>query len=220
MLFYLILDTLLPYFKSMRRVNIYLLIGLSCYLFNLTSCQSKEEKAKEALSSLPETWITDSGQKVDPENLDEQYLINLIVSEINVLRSGLKLSALTPNAVLRAAAVHQNNYQANRGRLGHHQDDYTMETAKDRVKNLGGDMRYIEENIQYFTFNTIFTEGGDAVKSATLTYLDVANKMIESWINSYGAKKHLRNPRLKYVGTAIKWHPEKKALFVTQVYGG
>ncbi len=100
-----------------------------------------------------------------------------LLTQINTLREGKKLSRLKFDPVLEKAAVFHSNYMSKNRILRHDEKDPKNPTPKARVINAGGnDMEYVGENIIQSSPQN-FPLGKDQVSK-------LAKELFESWKKS------------------------------------
>jgi len=86
------------------------------------------------------------------------------------------------------------------------------------VVHFGGRYGRVGENVQYY--GLLNSRIGNEVFIRPTQYATVVEGIIQNWVESPGHYRNLMDPDYTYVGTAIGWHEDLSAIFVTQVYGG
>ena len=155
---------------------------------------------------------------VDPQNLDHEVLTFYILDGINQLRRRQGYRQLLPRRNLRDAADLQNQHCISLGALSHSQPSPQFQSVRERVVHFGGRFDRVGENVQYY--GLLNSRIGDEVFIRPTSYRTVVDGIIDNWVESPGHYRNLMDPDYTFVGTAIGWHDDLSAIFVTQVYGG
>lgn len=159
----------------------------------------------------------EANQKIDINNFDSEFLKDLLVQHINVLRKRKKLTLLKNDPLLEKAAIDQNEYVKRKGALTHNQTKAEKHSVGDRVEYYEGNYSVVGENIQYNGFS-ILTRGS---KKTVIypTYAEAAKEMAQNWVDSKNHYKNLIHKEFSRAGTAIVYDAKRKGIYATQVYG-
>jgi len=198
---------------------------LSCFLsiFIAIACTNqfkhKEPVAKPVVS--PEPKVPASGNNansiINPDNFDEELLAKLLLEGINQLRASKKAGPLSPDPLLAKAALDQNKFITQRGKLSHEQGAKSpKQTVSDRVAYYGGHYDMVGENLQLWGFMVI-TQGRKSTTEYT-TYKEAAEGLVKNWVSSKPHYENLVRKEFKLVGTAIGFNQNDNGLYATQVY--
>ncbi len=191
------------------------------YGFEVFSVFNKNFLSKRHITT-PARADNTSSTKIDPDNLDQEMLAELIRQKVNAFRKTKKLAPLANDPILSKAAIDQCDYVTQKGSLSHEQTPGPKHTVLDRIKYYEGAYYLVGENLIYHGFKHRVTDTGNRQFETIIypTYDEAADQIVKGWIKS---KPHLANlvePNYKYVGTHVEYSAKKGGLFSAQVFAG
>ncbi len=163
--------------------------------------------------------VNSTNQRIDIHNFDAHLLAQLVHDGVNEVRQGKGASSLREDSILLAAATDQNIYQLKHDVLSHYQENPNKKTVKERVDTFGGTYSTVGENVQYQ--GMMVRQWSDGRKEImTDSYNNMADTIVQNWVNSPGHYRNMINQDFTRSGTAIGWNPENNSIFATQVFAG
>jgi len=183
------------------------------------SFEKKNENQNSEKKSNLNSNIIIINKKLDPNQVDEDLLEDLIYTEVNKIRSGNGLQPLEKDKVLLFAASNQNLFQLRNNQLSHIQKKKGFETVRDRVNYYGGKgYTMLGENLIYEGF-LVKTSKNKIQEVITPTYQALSETIVRNWMNSEGHRENILNPNFTLVGTAVHFRSSNHAIYATQVFG-
>lgn len=152
-----------------------------------------------------------SDQYFNPDQADYAKLTGLFYELLNKHRKELKLSEITNDPILSAAALDQSAYQLKTGILSHTQKEPAKATPFDRVIYHNGNYEGVGENC---LFNHIYKN----TNNDKWTYNELAFALFEQWKNSPGHYANMIKPDYSLGGMGFVIDPKTKRLYATQVF--
>jgi uncharacterized protein YkwD len=183
-----------------------------CCILLAFSIGSKTGLAQEALP--PDSYSRLVGHTIDPENINTQVLNQAILRETNKIRRSFDLDTLLPDGHLDSAASIHAHYLSTNKKLVHvNSQNNSLKTPGKRISSTGVEMSAVAENLARMSIYRLgkngrffVDENGDAIDEngnplTTLTYLEMAEKLSQGWLNSEGHRENLLGP-YTHVGLA------------------
>lgn len=193
-----------------------------------TSSSSSEPKKEETVKTVVTDPETAESKVVErAELLSGTIMLNSInygwinerlLEKVNAERRILGLPEFTFDSGLGRAARMHNNHMVATGILDHTQTGTKTPQMRDRLKLSNSKLRTAGENIQFEGFTIRTTNGIESIIPPT--YEELAEQLWQNWKTSPPHYENISNPEYTYIGTALKWSDDKKAIFATQLYGG
>lgn len=185
---------------------------IACTYPNNETTTGSKNTNEESVSSDTKT----GSSIINPNNFDVALLSDLLLAELNKLRTGKKLAPLGSDNTLTKAAQDQNNYITGIGKLSHNQPTPKKETVGKRVDFYGGDFDMVGENVQLWGFMVVTS--GKKTDIEYTTYAEAAKGLLDNWVSSKSHYENLVRKEFRLVGTAIQFNKNKTGLYATQVY--
>ena len=151
-------------------------------------------------------------QVVNPSQLDVEKLNDLILKEVNSLRSRKRLDTVLLDNELKAAADDHAQYMSTNQIMTHDQKLRVKRTPYDRVKFYKGSHNEVGENIQVYDLEYALKKS-----KGRLTYERLAKNMVKVWIKSKPHYANLISPGFKTMGHAFQLNDGK--LYCCLVFG-
>lgn len=150
--------------------------------------------------------------RIDPKAFDYDLLNDLVMQEINSLRTRKRLDSLTPDAILIEAADDQAKYMGENSVLTHNQKSRAKHTPYDRVVYYGGTHNVVGENVQMQPIAKLLDDS-----NGKLTYQKLAREIVDTWKGSKEHYENIINPEFTNVGYAF--YIQDGNLYCAQVFG-
>lgn len=159
---------------------------------------------------------------IDFENHDVELINAAIFHLTNKERKKKKRTELAFSAELSKAAQFHSEQMRDKKFFSHkNTKDKEFYSMDDRIKYFGGNFSRWGENISK-RLAIIYRKQ----TYTPLTYLELAENIVRSWMNSQGHRKTMLNPDYKYLGcgVALPVNPNKRKKYIyayaTQNFGG
>lgn len=179
---------------------------------------------------------------IDPDNVDYKFLYKEVLISLNKSRSENGKTNFSFSKSLNGAAI-LHTKQMNKYSFFSHENKKNSEfkTLLDRVLYLDGNYPFLAENIADIVLlniednksMSIKQENGKVVytlKDGTPinyhSYKSLANKIVQTWMNSPGHRKNILNPDLSETGLGAVVHSGGEGIrkhyyvLITQTLGG
>jgi len=152
-------------------------------------------------------------------NFDEKLLTQKIYLKLNEVRDSLGLSPFVKDSILTAAAHNQALYLKKVDNLVHNQDNPAMATVEQRVESFKGTHEKVAENVDVIYVDRPFTIYKEKEPVKINTYEGAAMAFVRSSLNTSGNSVNLTNREFSATGIGIGIIPEKKCIYIAQVFG-
>ena len=142
--------------------------------------------------------------EIDMDDFDASLMENLIFERINEYRLDNGLDVMIRESVLDIAAKQSSESNAKLGRVD------SKEDVGAKVKKEGG------------TTKISFLSEYEGVKKGKVvfTYAEVADEFFAGMTKSKRDKEMLMTASFYYTGVGVTYEPDKKKVYLTQIYGG
>lgn len=153
---------------------------------------------------------------IDPRNIDLELLNKTIFSETNQIRRSFELDSLLPDDLLDSAASIHTRYLTTTSKLVHiNSKTRELRTPGSRIASTGAEMSAVAENLARMSIFRLGKNGrffvndkGEPVDEngeplVTFTYLELAQKLSQGWLNSDGHRENLLGP-YTHLGVAAR----------------
>ena len=164
--------------------------------------------------------LSSLGQSLPTElnSIDRELLNSFIQSEVNKLRTEVKLDPVENDSSLRRACLIHSEYMSNTKKIDHYEKKKDVETPKNRVEKFGGLYSIIGENIQSIQPSTTIKLKGEKKPTTITDYERLAKCLVENWRNSEPHYRNIISP--DYHVTYCDFYVDKKGyLYATQLFG-
>lgn len=156
---------------------------------------------------------------IDFNNFDEKLLTQKIYLKLNEVRDSLGLSPFVKDSVLTAAANNQAKYLKKVDNLVHNQDNPNMASVEQRVESFKGTHEKVAENVDLIYTDRPFTVYKEKAPIKINTYESAALAFVRSSLNTSSNSINLVNREFSATGIGIGIIPEKKCIYIAQVFG-
>lgn len=168
------------------------------------------------------TFLSMSGQQEnDPisiHSFNEKYLEHLVKIKIDEVRTQHGLKPLYNDSILFVAAKFHAGYLFEKGELSHTEpENKKMETPQKRAEAFGAVNYLVGENV-IFTLVNIPMRNKKNKTYINRTYLETANDMVTSWVNSPGHYKNIITADYNATGLAVWKDPKTGRIYGVQKF--
>ena len=168
------------------------------------------------------TVFAQSNKLISIKNFDYNYLNQQIHKKINSIRSNSNIGELDKNEVAKNASQIHAKYLSKQTKISHYQKNTINKTVTDRIDNYTDKFIYAAgENIaQSYIFKPSFyiNNKGHRVVSSDSTYEDLAETIVEIWVNSSPHYKNIIKPEYELSGISSIILPDQLRVIVVQVF--
>lgn len=145
--------------------------------------------------------------------LNQPYLEHLIKVGVDSVRKLQSQKHLVNDSILYVAALHHANYLLQTKSLSHEEEEEKFKTPQDRALFYGVTKQYlVGENILYVNYLA-----GREEERLT-TYPQLANKIVEIWVNSSKHYKNMIEPTYQVCGLAIAVDEKEQMVYAVQKF--
>lgn len=154
----------------------------------------------------------------DPHSFNQKYLEHLVKIRVDEVRKKYDCKPLVNDSILYVASEHHAGYIQRLGRLSHTEDDSVLtKTPQQRAEYFGAVNYRVGENLVYTPYNST-VENKKGKKFNTDTYEEIADVLVDSWVNSPGHFKNIITPDYQITGLAVSIDPIKKRIYACQKF--
>ena len=172
------------------------------------------------LGNIPN--LSAQSDSVDFENLNIPMLENLVKERIDSIRIQYGLSILKPDNILYKAALDHAVYLKNRRMIGHEQSSEEKRNAFKRAKYYGAEnVKVVGENVAFDRVARVENYNKQTRETEYeyhYTYAQLADDIVEAWLQSETHFTNLKTPEYKFTGVAIVYDKRHKDFMCVQVF--
>ena len=148
--------------------------------------------------------------RIDPSNFNYELLNQLVMDEVNNIRSRKRLDSLTHDLSLDLASNDHAKYMGDNSVLTHNQKSKQKYSPYDRVVFYGGSHNLVGENVQVVPIAQMMQDSDNK-----LTYQKLAGDIVDNWKGSKEHYENIINPGYKVVSYGFYIHDGK--MYVCQL---
>lgn len=153
---------------------------------------------------------------IENKNFDAEKLSSLINEKVNLFRTENNLNALLVNKQLTKAADLHVNYIKKTKKVQLNETRESTSTTFKRVLKSKGMFSQTAESVFAFTLPDIKKAGRN--KNNINSYNDLAEVIVQAWVNDKKNKYILLNNEYFYTGVAAAYNDKNKTVYISQVY--
>lgn len=151
------------------------------------------------------------------ENYNHKYLEHLIKVKVDSVRETKGLYPLANDALLYYTSRDHALYLREEKKLSHYNtDDDSLKTPQLRAECKGAVNYLTGENLARTYVGRTMREGKR--EYVNTTYADIANDLVNGWVNSPDHYANIITPRFEVTGVAVEYDPEKKEIKAVQMF--
>ncbi len=169
--------------------------------------------------SMVSAFAQEPNTKMDPKNLNTQFIAHLVKIKIDSVRIQNHQFALIEDEHLQKAAEHHANYLTKKSILSHFEkENDDMRTPYDRVYNFTHKLKLsVGENVMS-SYVFVLTKSKNQKPHKAITYAQAANDIVIGWVNSPDHFKNIVHGTYTLTGVAIGFDKRSNELKAVQVF--
>lgn len=160
-----------------------------------------------------------SQTSLDLKTFREKALADMIYNRVNQIRDSLNLPPLKRDSILELAAKNQSQYLKKTENTVHTQEDPNFATLDLRVEYYKGTHEKLAENVDLVYIDKPFTIYKEKNTIKINSYEGATYAFIKATLNATSSFVNLANKEFYTTGIGFSIDEEKKALYITQVFG-
>lgn len=160
--------------------------------------------------------VLSAQERIDTrKNFREEYLHELLLEKLNSYRSENGLATLQAEKKLSRAARLQADWMLKKGRaLPHPSSSFG---ANQRIKRYRAMHAYVNESLLSVGVHDKTKIAGQKGKVILSSYRELADAILQSWINDKKASKNLLDDNVYFFGIAFTFDEKKKSIYTSML---